>query len=148
MRLRAAAIGLLGVWVPGAFTARAEAQEIPAQEQATEPLSAQDIIPCPTALAPSDTSVRVHFTDMKYRVRPTVAYPEAAKSTDSEAFLCKVTSVVDAQGTTVSATACGCPRLFVAAAEEGALSTRYYPYIQNGKPVSTSFVWNMRFVSH
>ncbi|HNH50391.1 MAG TPA: energy transducer TonB, partial [Myxococcota bacterium] len=60
---------------------------------------------------------------------------------------CQVKVEIDEEGVPSAAEARKCPEVFKEAAVAGAMKSRFYPYIADGKAMKVSFVWTFRFVA-
>jgi protein TonB len=93
----------------------------------------------------------VHYSEVKYKVRPSDKYPDSIKSAaaamgfDDEK--CMVTIEIDESGKPTQAEASKCNEIFKQAAIDAAMGSEFYPYIDpnTGQPIKVKFTWVFRY---
>jgi protein TonB len=84
-------------------------------------------------------TIAIHHSQVKVKRRVDPSYPEAARLLKLEKETCKAKLIIDEKGKPTEAEITGCSAVFHDGSRDAVLQWRFYPYIDNGRPVKATF---------
>ncbi|MDP2312969.1 MAG: energy transducer TonB, partial [Pseudomonadota bacterium] len=90
----------------------------------------------------------VHWSEVEVKVRPSVRpsdYPEAAAALNIKDARCVVRIHIDERGVPYEVVPKTCPTVFRDAAQDVAMRYRFYPLLNQGRPVRAAFDLTINF---